>query len=96
MTESTPSSGNVFQDLGFSPEEAANLKVRSMLMGSIRKIIEDQGLKQAQAAEVFGVAQPRIGDLMRGKVEQFSIDGLINMLAHAGHDVEISVEPRAA
>ncbi len=96
MTDSTPSSGNVFQDLGFSPEEAANLKVRSTLMGSIRKIIEDRGLKQAQAAEVFGVTQPRISDLVRGRIELFSIDGLINMLAHAGHEVEISVEPRAA
>lgn len=96
MTESTPSSGNVFQDLGFSPEEAANLKVRSTLMGSIRKIIEDRGLKQAQAAELFGVTQPRISDLIRGRIELFSIDGLINMLAHAGHDVEIYVEPHAA
>lgn len=96
MTEITPSSGNAFQDLGFSPEEAANLKVRSTLVGGIRRIIEDRALKQAQAAELFGVTQPRISDLMRGKIELFSIDALINMLAHAGHDVEITVEPRAA
>jgi predicted XRE-type DNA-binding protein len=96
VTESTPSSGNVFQDLGFSPEEAANLKVRSTLMGSIRRIIDVRGLKQGQAAELFGVTQPRISDLTRGKIELFSIDALINMLAHAGHDVEVSVEPRAA
>jgi predicted XRE-type DNA-binding protein len=96
MIESTPSSANVFEDLGFSPEEAANLKVRSSLMGSIRKIIDDRGLKQAQAAELFAVTQPRISDLMRGKIELFSIDALINMLAHAGHEVAISVEPRAA
>ncbi|MEW5930368.1 MAG: helix-turn-helix transcriptional regulator [Gemmatimonadota bacterium] len=96
MSEITWSSGNVFQDLGFSPEEAANLKVRSSLMGSIRRITDERGLKQAEAAELFGVTQPRISDLMRGKIELFSIDALINMLAHAGHDVEVSVEPRAA
>ncbi len=96
MMEFTPSSGNVFEDLGFSSEEAANLKVRSTLMGSIRRIIHDRGLKQAQAAEQFGVTQPRISDLMRGKIELFSIDALINMLAHAGHEVAISVDPRAA
>lgn len=92
-TGATPSSGNVFQDLGFSPEEAANLKVRATLMGSIRQIMEAEGLKQAQAADLFGVTQPRISDLMRGKIELFSIDGLVNMLAHAGHSVEVSVDP---
>lgn len=91
--ERTPSSGNVFADLGFSPEEAENLKVRSALMGSIRQIIESQGLRQTRAAELFGVTQPRISDLVRGKIELFSIDALVNMLAHAGHHVEVSVEP---
>jgi predicted XRE-type DNA-binding protein len=93
--EMTPSSGNVFVDLGFSPEEAENLKVRSALMGSIRRIIESQELKQAEAARLFGVTQPRISDLVRGKIELFSIDALVNMLAHAGHHVEVTVEPSA-
>lgn len=91
----TPSSGNVFADLGFSPEEAENLKVRSALMGSIRQIVESQGLKQTEAAELFGVTQPRISDLVRGKIELFSIDALVNMLAHAGRHVQVSVEPSA-
>lgn len=90
--EITPSSGNVFQDLGFPPEEAENLKIRSTLMISIRKLIESRGLKQAEAAELFGVTQPRISDLVRGKVELFSIDGLVNMLAHAGLRVELTVQ----
>jgi predicted XRE-type DNA-binding protein len=88
--EMTPSSGNVFLDLGFSPEEAENLKVRSALMASIRRIIESRGLKQTEAAELIGVTQPRVSDLVRGKVELFSIDGLVNMLAHAGLYVELT------
>jgi predicted XRE-type DNA-binding protein len=87
----TPVGGNVFADLGFAPEEAENLKVRSDLMIEIRKIIEDRGLRQTQAAELFGVTQPRISELVRGKIDQFSIDALVNMLAHAGFHVEVRV-----
>jgi predicted XRE-type DNA-binding protein len=90
----TASSGNVFEDIGFSPEEAENLKIRAALMVSLRRIIEDAGITQAQAAEAFGVTQPRVSDLVRGKIELFSIDTLVNMLAAAGHHVEVSVEPR--
>jgi predicted XRE-type DNA-binding protein len=91
--EFTPSTGNVFEDLGFLPEEAENLKIRSILMGSIRAIIEREKLTQARAAKLFGVSQPRISDLVRGKIELFSIDGLVNMLASAGRHVEVSVHP---
>jgi predicted XRE-type DNA-binding protein len=90
----TRSSGNVFKDLGFSPEEAENLKVRATLMRSLKRLIEDSGMTQGMAAEVFGVTQPRVSDLMRGKIELFSIDTLVNMLALAGQHVEISVAPR--
>lgn len=89
----TPSTGNVFEDLGFPKEEAENLKVRSVLMGIIRAIIERESLTQARAAKLFGVTQPRVSDLVRGKIELFSIDGLVNMLAAAGRHVEVSVEP---
>lgn len=91
MPELAYSSGNVFEDLGFSKEEAENLKVRSVLMAGIRRIIQAEGITQTEAAERFGVTQPRISDLVRGKIELFSIDALINMLAAAGHHVEISV-----
>ena len=87
----TPSSGNVFEDLGFDKDEAENLKVRSILMASIRKIIEDEGLTQAKAATLFGVTQPRISDLVRGKIDLFSIDALVNMLGAAGRHVQISI-----
>ncbi len=91
IEHTTPAGGNVFADLGFSGEEAENLKIRSTLMIQIRKIIERDQLRQVDAAELFGVSQPRISDLVRGKIEEFTIDSLVNMLAHAGYQVEVSV-----
>ena len=87
----TPSTGNVFEDLGFEKEEAENLKVRASLMATIRRIIDDEGLTQARAAELFGVTQPRISDVVRGKIELFSIDALVNMVAASGRQVDVSV-----
>ena len=63
------SSGNVFEDLGFPPEEAENLRIRSSLMIEISKLIEARGLTQTAAAKLFGVSQPRVSDLVRGKIE---------------------------
>jgi predicted XRE-type DNA-binding protein len=88
------STGNVFRDLGFSSDEAEHLKVRSSLMIQIRKVLESRRLTQAQAAELFGVSQPRISDLVRGKIHLFSIDTLIDMLAHA--DVRVSLKFQGA
>lgn len=94
MTEQiTPSTGNVFEDVGFPGEEAENLKVRSVLMGKLRSIIEEEDLTQARAAEIFGVTQPRVSDLVRGKIELFSIDALVNMLGSAGRTVDVTVRP---
>jgi predicted XRE-type DNA-binding protein len=89
------SSGNVFRDLGFDREEAEHLKLRSDLMIEIRKVIEARGLTQAAAAGLFGVSQPRISDLVRGKIDLFSIDTLIDMLAHAGVRVSFVVKRKA-
>ena len=85
------SSGNVFRDLGFSSEEATNLRIRSDLMIRLSKVIDARGLTQAQAAKVFGVTQPRISDLVRGKIDRFSVDTLIAMLGHAGISVQVVV-----
>jgi predicted XRE-type DNA-binding protein len=85
------SSGNVFKDLGFAAAEATNLKLRSDLMIRLSKLIDARGLTQAQAATLFGVTQPRISDLVRGKIDRFSIDTLIAMLGHAGVGVQIVV-----
>ncbi len=89
----TPSSGNVFRDLGFDEEEAAHLEVRSTLMFTIRKLIQDRRLTQAKAAVLLGVTQPRISDLVRGRIDLFSIDGLVDMLARAGIKVDVTVAP---
>jgi predicted XRE-type DNA-binding protein len=85
------SSGNVFEDLGFAPEEAEHLRIRSALMATLRQVIEDRGLTQVKAATLLGVTQPRISDLMRGKIDLFSIDTLVDMLARAGLKVKLRV-----
>ena len=77
------SSGDVFRDIGFSPEEAANLRIRADLMVRLTKLIDARKLTQSGAAELFWVSQPRVSDLIRGKVDLFSIDMLVNMLARA-------------
>ena len=85
------SSGNVFSDLGFAPEKALNLKVRSGLMIEISKMIGGQGLTQTAAARLLRVTQPRISDLVRGKIDRFSVDSLIERLGHAGANVSFRV-----
>ncbi len=90
----TRSSGNVFRDLGFSPDEAEYLKVRAELMVNLQKVITARGLKQAEAAELLGVTQPRVSDLMRGRIDLFSIDTLIDMLARLGIRAKLVLQPR--
>jgi len=89
------SSGNVFSDLGFSPDEAENLKIRADLMIELTKLIESQDLTPAAASKLLGVTQSRIGDLLRGKIDCFSVDSLIEMLGHAGARVSFVVTPRS-
>ena len=86
-------SGNVFADIGFPPDEAQNLMLRAELMLRIRKAAE--GFTQAEAARRFGVTQPRINDLLRGKVDKFSLDALVIMLSKAGLRVELQVRKAA-
>lgn len=83
------SSGNVFADLGFPPAEAAHLLVRSDLMIQLESILKERGLTQAKAAKLLGVSQPRISDLVRGRLELFSIDTLVDMLARLGVSVTL-------
>lgn len=87
----TESSGNVFLDLGFSPEEATILAMRSQLMGELRIKIRDMGWTQAEAAEILGVSQSRVSDLIRGKFEKFSLDMLITLATRAGKKVELKL-----
>jgi predicted XRE-type DNA-binding protein len=90
----TRSSGNVFADLGFPPAEARNLRMRSEMMVALRKFIERERLTQARAAKRLKVTQPRISDLMRGKIARFSLDTLVNMLTDAGLQVDFRIRSR--
>ncbi len=87
------STDNVFRDLGFDAAESANLKLRSDLMIELSKLIKARGLTQARAAALFGVSQPRVSDLVRGRIERFSVDTLVAMLGNAGVGVELVVKP---
>lgn len=89
-------SGNdVFTDLGFTPGEAENLRIRSAMMRALVGHIRKENLTQAQAAKTMGVTQPRISDLMRGKIHLFSIDNLVVLLVAAGLRVDLKIK-RAA
>jgi len=92
----TPGGHNVFEDVGFEAEEAANLKVRADLLLDLRQYIQARGWTQVEAAAFFGETQPRISNLLKGEISRFSIDKLINMLARAGIRVRLETEPRAA
>jgi predicted XRE-type DNA-binding protein len=86
-------SDNVFLDLGFSQAEAENLLLRAQLMSKIREAA--RGMTQAEAAKKFGVTQPRINNVLRGRIDKFSLDALVNMLAKAGMRVEMRVKKAA-
>ena len=94
--EVTQGSGNVFADLGFDAEESANLLFRSTLMVRLTKIVRDRELTQHQAAKLFGITQPRVNQMLRGKIDAFSVDALVNMLARAGFEVQPRIVKRRA
>lgn len=83
------SSGNVFVDLGFSPEESTLLGLRSGLMNELRQILQEKNWTQQQAATALGVSQARISDLMRGKWEKFSLDMLVTLASRAGRKISL-------
>ena len=88
------SSGNVFRDLGFSAGEANHLRVRSELMAKLQAVITARGVKQGEAAEILGVTQPRVSDLMRGRIDLFNTEMLIDMLSKLGIRTKVVLEPR--
>jgi predicted XRE-type DNA-binding protein len=89
----TPSTGNVFRDLGFSKEESEHLLVRADLLIQVQKAIRSRRLTQAETAKVLRVTQPRVSDLLRGRIDLFSTDTLIDMLARLGVGVRLVVKP---
>jgi predicted XRE-type DNA-binding protein len=86
---------SVWDAIDETPEQAENLKLRSSRMLALKKHIEREGLTQAEAAKIFGMTQPRISNLMRGKIDLFGMDMLVNMLAAAGLRVTLQVKKAA-
>jgi predicted XRE-type DNA-binding protein len=100
----TRAGGNVFLDLGFPPEEAKRLlahadaqidesiRLKQQLMDEIAEWIEEASVTQAVAAEVLRVTRPRVSDVVNHKVEKFTIDALVSMLARIGKQVRLAVQ----
>jgi len=82
---------SVWDAIADTPEEAENMKLRSTLMIALKNHITRSGMSQAQAAKLCGVTQPRISDLMRGKINLFGLDALVNMATAAGLHIEMRV-----
>ena len=86
---------NVWDAIADTPEEAANLSLRSELMDEIEAIIKQNGWTQKEAAKRCGVTQPRINDLLRGRISKFSIDALVNIASALGRRVTVKLEDAA-
>ena len=82
---------SVWDAIEGTPKQAANMKLRSVLMIALKDHITRTGLTQAQAAQLFAVTQPRVSDLMRGKISLFALDALVNMATAAGLRIEMRV-----
>jgi len=82
---------SVWDAIEDTPHEAENMKLRSVLMMALKNHLTRTGMSQAQAAKLFGVTQPRVSDLMRGKINLFGLDALVNMATAAGLQVEMHV-----
>ncbi len=94
MKTRSNSFSSVWDAVADTPEEAANLRMRAELMHQIAEIIRAEGWKQADAAQRCGVTQPRINDLLRGRVSRFSLDALVNIATALGR--RVSFKLRAA
>lgn len=86
---------SVWDAIEDTPEEAENMRIRAELMLVIERLIKEQGWTQKEAARHLGVTQPRISDLVRGKIALFSVDSLIAMAGAAGQRVRLDIEPNA-
>lgn len=86
---------NIFEALGFDKDKAENLRIRTQLMMTLKNFIRREKLSQTDAAKIFAVSQPRISDLTKGKVDKFTIDMLVNMLAKINQHVEVKVTEAA-
>mgnify|MGYP003493192057 FL=1 len=92
MKKREKSYASVWDALADTPEQAANLQARADLMRQIAELIQGEGWKQVEAAERCGVTQPRINDLLRGRVSRFSLDALVNIATALGRRVSVELE----
>ena len=88
-------SADAWADLGFTLAEAQDLRIRSGMIIALRKFIKEKKLTQARAAKLLGVTQPRMSDLLNGKIDLFSMGTLVKLLAKAGFQVEINIRKTA-
>jgi len=93
MNKQSNTYSSVWDALADTPEQAANLRARADLMRQIAELIQAQGWKQAEAAERCGVTQPRINDLLHGRVSRFSLDALVNVATALGRKVSVELDP---
>jgi predicted XRE-type DNA-binding protein len=91
----TRGSDNIFADLGFPPAEAENLKLRSDLMIAIVAFYRRSGLTQVETARRLGITQPRLNALLKSRIEQFSLDALVNIANRAGLNVRLVIRKAA-
>ena len=99
-THITPAGGNIFLDLGFEPEEAARLKAHSTMLiqtklaltQGVGDWIKENQLKQEEAAAILQVSRPRVSDAVNQKISKFTVDALLEMLARAGKEVQLTVK----
>ncbi len=82
---------SIWDTIEDTPAQAENMRLRSSLMMALKDYIARQGLSQSQAAKLFGVTQPRVSDLLRGKIDLFGLDALVNMVANTGQHVELRI-----
>ena len=87
---------NVWDAIESSPAEAANMKARSDVLIAIRKVVDGWNVTQAEAARRLGINQPRTNDLLRGRINKFSLDALMNLAEKAGLSVRVKIIRRAA
>ncbi|CCK79435.1 helix-turn-helix domain-containing protein [Desulfobacula toluolica] len=80
----TESNGNVFKDIGFSREQSNKLATKSYLMMQIESLIKKKGMTHDQASKLMGVSRPCVSDVMRGRIDKFTIGALVDMLTKAG------------
>ena len=88
---------SVWDALEDTPQQSASMRARSQLMVNLTEVIRERGMTQGDAATLFGVTQPRVSDLMRGKINLFSLDTLFDMAATAGMSPTVKVfKPKTA